>query len=271
MLFKTSSAKVVASIATTNSTDTTKLSSFEFKPSADDGYLYVAARAVSARVNSNYDAFSEETLRESYQTFISKPVYVNHDNTNPDRARGVIIDAKLHDEDPDDIWVEILMEMDEKTFPVLCSYIRSGELDTMSMGCYLDYSICSVCGNQASVASDYCEHINNKGVEYDGIIAYEDCIGVTFYEESWVYVPADDTAMTQAILQEDDNNNYNLDFDTTQFSQKQSQLTVPTIKERNSELCPICESTQFDGKNCSVCGHTEEIKAEASIYNAWWM
>lgn len=268
MLFKTSSAKIVASIAPQNSTNTTKLSSFEFQPSADDGYLYVAARAVSARVNSNFDAFSEETLRESYRTFISKPVYVNHDNTNPDRARGVIIDAKLHEEDPDDIWVEILMEMDEKTFPVLCSYIRSGELDTMSMGCFLDFSRCSVCGNEASVASDYCEHIINKGTSYGGILAYEDCIGVTFYEESWVYTPADDTAMTQAILQEDENN-YNPNFDTTQFSQKQSQSTVPVIKEYENTVCPICESAQYDGAICGVCGHDESTKE--AFYKAWWM
>lgn len=173
------------------------LSGFDFEPEKEEGYLYVTARALTSDIpNLNFDMFPHEEMKTAYKTFIGCPVYVEHANTDLDRARGVILDAQYHDENPDDRWTEILMEMDEKTFPKLCSLIRSGELDTMSMGCSVTQSQCSVCGNIAEDMSDFCEHIQNKGAMYNGEPSFEICGGIEFIEESWVYVPADPNAMT---------------------------------------------------------------------------
>ena len=110
------------------------LGSFEYDDRGD-GFLYVSVRACTADVpNLNFDMLPHEELKTAYRTFVGKPVYVNHSNTNLDRARGYIIDAVYHDEDPEDRWIEILMEMDEVTFPRLCALIRSGDIDTVSMG-----------------------------------------------------------------------------------------------------------------------------------------
>lgn len=181
-----------------------KLGSFEYAP-RDDGhkYMYVAVRACTADVpNLNNDMLPHEELKDAYRTFVGSCIFMNHDNADPAKSRGAIIDAAYHDEDPDDRWVEILMEMDEERCPKLCSLIRSGEIDTVSMGCSVESTTCSVCGNVAEYEFEYCEHIQQKGREFGGVLAYEICNGIEFFEESWVYNPADVTATVQAIEKE---------------------------------------------------------------------
>ena len=181
-----------------------RLGSFEYAP-RDDGhkYMYVAVRACTADVpNLNNDMLPHEELRDAYRTFVGSCIFMNHDNADPAKSRGAIIDAAYHDEDPDDRWVEILMEMDEERCPKLCSLIRSGEIDTVSMGCSVESTTCSVCGNVAEYEFEYCEHIRQKGREFGGVLAYEICNGIEFFEESWVYNPADVTATVQAIEKE---------------------------------------------------------------------
>ena len=178
------------------------LGSFDYEPRDDHKYLYVAVRACTADVpNLNYDMLPSSELKgkEAYKTFIGSYVYLNHDNTDPCKARGAIIDAKYHDEDPDDQWVEILEELDEEKCPKLCSLIRSGEIDTVSMGCEVTSTTCSICGNEAEYPFEYCDHIANKGQKFGGKLAYEICNGVDFFECSWVYNPADPTAYVQAL------------------------------------------------------------------------
>lgn len=138
MFYKTSSAKITAFDDGSRRTagKTRSLGSFEYEPR--DGFLYVSVRACSADVpNLNDDMLPHEELKTAYRTFEGCPVFVNHKANDPDRARGYIIGAEYHDEDPSDRWIEILMEMDEVTFPKLCGYIRSGEIDTVSMGCFV--------------------------------------------------------------------------------------------------------------------------------------
>lgn len=201
MTRRVSSAGSVTSFA--SSSGDVKVGSFDVSPRGD-GYLYVAARAVTAdKPNLNYDMFPADELRKSYRTFVGGCVYLNHDNTDPAKARGAIVDARLHDENPDDVWVEILMELDEERCPKLCALIRSGEIDTFSMGCTTEYSTCSVCGREASDESEFCEHMLHKGRRYDGVLAYEVCHGIEFFEESAVYSPADPTARTVAVLDGD--------------------------------------------------------------------
>lgn len=175
------------------------LGSFDYDDRGE-GFFYVAVRACTADVpNLNRDMLPHIELKTAYRTFLWKPVYVNHANTNLDRARGFIIDAVYHDEDPDDRWIEILMEMDEATFPKLCALIRSGEIDTVSMGLNCETTTCSICGNVAEDQTQFCNHIKQKGREFNGVMAYEICNKIAFFEESWVYDPADPTATVQAL------------------------------------------------------------------------
>ena len=177
-----------------------KLSSFDYEPRKDGKYLYAAVRACTADVpNLNYDMLPHSELKDCYRTFIGAYNYLNHDNQDPAKARGAVIDAKYHDEDPEDRWIECLIEMDEERCPKLCSLVRSGEIDTVSMGCNVESTTCSVCGNVAEYPFQYCEHVQQKGREFGGKLAYEVCNGIDFFELSWVYDPADPTAHTQCL------------------------------------------------------------------------
>ena len=197
-MFKTASASVAGFAASMDSRGRTasrvKVGSFEYEPAGPD-YLYVSLRALSAdRPNLNMDMFPSDELREAHKTFVGSCVFLEHDNRDPEKSRGAIIASKFHEENPDDKWVEILMELDERRCPKLCSMIRSGEINTFSMGCEVDYSECPICGKTAEQPWQFCEHMRNKGLEYDGKLAYEICHGIEFFEESVVYNPADPTA-----------------------------------------------------------------------------
>lgn len=204
MMIRNSSAKVLACSKADGDgrcASTRRLGSFEYEPRSDGHkYLYVAVRACTADVpNLNMDMLPHDELKTAYRTFVGSYVYLNHDNTDPAKARGAIIDAKYHDEDLEDRWIEILMEMDEERCPKLCSLIRSGEIDTVSMGCSIESSTCSICGNVMEYPFEMCEHIAMKGSKFNGKLAYEICNGIEFFEESWVYDPADPTAQVQAL------------------------------------------------------------------------
>lgn len=182
--------------------------SFDFVPK--EGMVYVRSRAISSRCNDNFDYFGPDDIAKSYQTFIGKPVFVNHVNSDHRRARGLIIDAALHrDINPDgspDTWAEVLMEIDALTYPKLGKALLSGAIDRTSMGTDVQISKCSICHNEATNPLEYCLHIPSKkgkriltldpvtGRREDKLV-YEICIGLNFFENSLlVEPPADPTA-----------------------------------------------------------------------------
>lgn len=174
------------------------------------GMLYVRSRMISSRCNDNFDEFPAEEIRVAYRSFVGKPVFVNHHNEDHRRARGVIIDAALHeDRNPDgspDTWVEGLMEVDAIRFPKLAKAVIAGHIDRTSMGVDVAFSICSACNNKATTPLEYCAHIpGQKGTPYtrlDGKTGRrvsspirEKCFGLRFFENSLlVEEPADPTA-----------------------------------------------------------------------------
>jgi hypothetical protein len=176
---------------------------FEYEPK--HGMIYARSRMISNRVNDNWDGFPAEEIEKGWRTFIGKPVFVNHHNEDHRRARGVIIDAVLHqhhlrDGSPD-VWVEGLKEIDALTYPKLAQRILRREIDKTSMGVDVDYSTCSACGNKATDTFSYCQHIpGQKGRKYfasgqKGRYVFERCYGLRFFEDSvLVEDPADPTA-----------------------------------------------------------------------------
>jgi hypothetical protein len=181
----------------------------EFDYSPRLGYIYVRSRMISSRVNDNFDGFPAEEIAKGYPTFVGKPAFVNHHNEDHRRARGVIIDAALHEDwRPDggpDTWVEGLHELDALTYPKLAQAILAGKVARTSMGVDVEHSLCSVCANKATTPLEYCQHIpGQKGRthyrvtasgERKGQLIYESCFGLRFFENSFlVEDPADPTA-----------------------------------------------------------------------------
>jgi rubrerythrin len=181
---------------------------FEYEPRP--GYLYVRSRMISSRCNDNHDEFPGTEIEQGWKSFIGKPVFVNHHNSNHRRARGVIVAASLHrDRNPDgspDIWVEGLMELDAVRFPLLAKAVLAKRVNRTSMGVDVEWSKCSACGNKATSPAEYCRHLpalkgkkirqrdQTTGKLREEIIR-EICHGLSFFENSLlVEDPADPTA-----------------------------------------------------------------------------
>jgi len=183
-----------------------KLEDFSnFKP--EKGFVYVASRAISSRVNANYDGWPVDQIKKSYKSFVGRPIYVEHNNSDPDRARGVILDAIYKESKLSsgilDASVYCLMEVDAQTFPKLASAIMEGKLKAVSMGADVEGTQCSACGKYASKPSEYCVHIPRlkgrtvtvykEGSRSESLV-FESCIKPNFFELSFVFDPADESA-----------------------------------------------------------------------------
>lgn len=187
----------------------------------DPEYVYVVVRALTAdRPNSNGDCFPHSELvridpllkRPVYASFIGKGVYVNHQGTDdPRQAKGIVLDARYVQSDSNDKYVELLLGIDKNKDPVFAQGVERGLINKYSMGASVQFTRCSVCGNEARKKEDFCEHIAKHKMRpvktKDGTkLAYELCYGVTYTEISAVTDPADETAQLLAKIARTDRN-----------------------------------------------------------------
>jgi hypothetical protein len=170
------------------------------------GYVYSQVRAISARVNQNYDAWPSKELKQAYHTFVGKPIFVNHTNEDWKTARGVVVAARYVERGADK-YIECVMETDAKRFPKLAREIVSGGMDSVSMGVEAGFTICSVCEKKATDVHDMCHHIRDHKGEYfkarktgKRTQAFEHCYKLAFFELSWVFDPADETAVASRVI-----------------------------------------------------------------------
>ena len=174
------------------------------------GYTYCVTRAISARINQNYDAWPSSELKKMVPTWIGKPCFVNHNNDDIERSRGKIIAAR-YIESSDDKYIETVMEVDAKTFPRLAKEIREGGLDSVSIGIEAGLTICSYCGNKATDEPEFCDHVryhkgeklpktNQKTGKTENVLVYESCYKLTGFELSFVFDPADETAVVSRVI-----------------------------------------------------------------------
>lgn len=273
----------------------------------DDGFLYCRIRAISSRVNKNHDGWPSVELaggqdlfdrfasqaktasfsaaaspeaKYGYSTFLGKPIFIDHNNTDPSRARGVIVDARLHVDDhktaseldpyyasPDideshlpPTWVELLLEVDAKSFPKLAQAIIEGSqdphkgIDGFSMGCDCERSVCNICKNSATSPEEYCQHIRMKGAHFNvndsktgkrtSRRSYENCYGVKFFEISAVFDPADETALLRELIHKEGASAF-----------PPSAIDTEEFPASGQMACPGCS-----GVGCGACGNTGAIQ-----------
>lgn len=198
--------------------------------------------------NENGDAFPRDELlrfdhrlgKAVYQTFIGKPHHINHRADNPKHSRGVVLDASYNDMSPalencpecdtrtasaegrdktgvncvkcghtvKDEFVELLLAVDTRKDPTFADGVRTGSLDSLSMGCEAGYTDCSICDNRARSVHQFCQHIKSgnkkkmfKAASGRERMSYEKCGEVVFTEISRVDQPADPTAKQREIFQ----------------------------------------------------------------------
>ena len=228
------------------------LASFTPEP----GMIYTRVRAISARVNRNFDGFESSELKRAYRSFEGRPVFVNHENADPTRTRGIVV-ASAYREDGDDRYIELLIEVDAQAFPKLAQEIADGNIDSVSMGCEVESTICSYCGNEADDLGEFCEHIlNHKGqtlsrLADNGIVedalVYEICRGVNFFEISFVFDPADETALAQNVIDS------RTAMRKRSYGERVAPQPVDTLTD--SGPCPQCGTEDYNGKQCRWCDY----------------
>lgn len=164
----------------------------------------------SKYINNNDDAWERKLLLACFRTFIGGENYVEHIQI-PEMSKGKIIDAAARDVG-DSIYVDLLIATNRRHQPLVAA-ITSKQLSTLSMGCQVEFTTCTKCGNVAYDETQLCNHIRyfkgndwidewgkkRKIAELCGHIA-EEPGSVKFIEASWVANPAFTGAVLRSIL-----------------------------------------------------------------------
>lgn len=153
---------------------------------------------------SEVSRFDPTTGRLVYQSFIGKPTHQDHQNKNPQLAKGVIFDAnmsKIHGTDR--YAIRILAGFDRTKDRQLADQILSGKRPGHSMGAMVSYTSCSYphCQATSTTGKIRCAHMDGgtgKGRIVNGHLIYERCYAVNYIESSSVDDAADFYA-TQAF------------------------------------------------------------------------
>ena len=164
-----------------------------------ENYCAVATRAVSAdRKNLNGDYFPADVLERAVSTYVDcQKVFVDHVTDIPEESagdidrtvsRGYVRDAVFKN---DTIYLLIYVN---KKFPQLCQSLLSGGINAVSMGCMSSVT-CGICG-----AIDDCQHIRNLQSGDMNHGEYEILDDVEFIEISFVFDPADPTALIYKVV-----------------------------------------------------------------------
>lgn len=178
---------------------------------------YHVSAATQKYINNNNDAWERKLLLAAFRTFTGGENYVEHIQI-PELSKGKIIDAAARDIG-ESIYVDILIATNRKHRPLIAA-INDGSLSTLSMGCQVQFTICTKCGNVAYDETQLCPHIKylkgndffdefgqkRKIAELCGHIN-EEPGSVKFIEASWVANPAFRGAVLRKILSPEDVSN----------------------------------------------------------------
>lgn len=191
----------------------------------DPKSAYLIKPEHSIFVNNNADCWERELLANTYKTFLGANNYIEHVQL-PEHSKGKVVDVALREVDLgvdasgkkcSTLYVDLLIATSWE-YPDICSKILSGEYSAVSMGCHIQYSQCSRCGNIAKDEADHCDHIKyyRKNTFYDDngverIVAEicghkDDPESVVFIDASWVRKPAFPGAVLRNIVSPTDEN-----------------------------------------------------------------
>lgn len=156
--------------------------------------------------NRNMDAFPfDEVSRFShilgcmvYESFRHKPTFLNHDNKDPSKAKGVNFDASLRKVGKNLYKIFVLSGFDRTKDAYLAENIQQGKRDKFSMGAYVDHTKCSVHNRQNGPPPTRCCNYK-KGAIVNGILRFDNCYGVNYIENSSVDDPADPFAWSPEV------------------------------------------------------------------------
>lgn len=154
--------------------------------------------------------------RQTYKAWAGQPVHYEHDNEVDERAYGVIVDTMLRRDKFGIYHVYGLLAIDTTKYPDIVEQVRTGELNTYSMGALVDNFRCSICDEPLTSGYEQpelngwgqCGHITHLddvnwkvfSVNGKNLIAHLIGEGISPIETSIVGVPAWSTALTDIVV-----------------------------------------------------------------------
>lgn len=163
----------------------------------DERYFYVLVIALGAGeywgANKNGDYFPEQELIKSYKTFEEGHAFIQHQNHDSSKAVGKVLKAFWNDRMKR---VELVVRVDRQKATDVLERLQRGETIDVSMGCKVEYDVCSICGNRAKTRAEYCEHLlfHMNEILPDGRQVYAINPNPVFFDISFVRRGADPTA-----------------------------------------------------------------------------
>jgi hypothetical protein len=131
-----------------------------FEPFVDhkghESLRWVSADGIKPYRNGNGDIFPEAELIKAHKHWIGKPLCRDHVSNTVDGVRGIIIDTYY---DPRYKRVHALFALDRKNYADLARKVEAGYATNVSMGTAVGRSICTTCGNVATIEAEYCNHV----------------------------------------------------------------------------------------------------------------
>src|SRR5665213_3638813 len=252
-------------------------------------FLYYRARAISAgdqgplskdgsrswNFNGNKDYFPRKELESSYETFVGRNIFLDHNSESSLYSIGKIIDAlPIDDKQTGEFYIELVGKIDRTLHPEICRKIETGELNSTSMGCSVDESMCSICGKVLhSDADDKCDHMGmNLGKEFpaevdlpeysikkgDMIPCFSINKGIVFNEDSIVGVPADPTAVIKTVL-----SNMKSQVSKKGSLSKKEQLDLSAQMDNLFNKLDDTTKIQLKADFCGICPPVEKESSMA--------
>lgn len=155
-------------------------------------------------VNKNSDYFDISELEEvnpakkiaRYQSFRTAGMYKNHESDKIENAIGLVFDSVMMYDPYEDMHVTTLFGIDKKKASAIGRDLEKyATRVAVSMGCSIEYSICTACGKEIHKEADTCECLRfSRGRRREGKKVAEFLKGVDFFELSIVSSPAAPTA-----------------------------------------------------------------------------
>jgi hypothetical protein len=252
-------------------------------------FLYYRARAISAgdqgplgkdgsrgfNFNGNMDYFPRKELEASYESFVGRNIFLDHNSESSLYSIGKIIDAvPVDDKETGEFYIELVGKIDRTLHPEICRKIETGELNSTSMGCSVDESICSVCGNVLhSDADEKCDHMGmNLGKQFaaemnfpeynikqgDMVPCFSINKGIVFNEDSIVGVPADPSAVIKTVL-----SNMKSRISKKASLTKEEQLDLAAQMEKLFAKLDDSTKIQLKADFCGICPPVEKESSMA--------
>lgn len=144
--------------------------------------------------------FNPDTGDQAYKSFKGKPTFLEHENKDYTKAHGVIVDTFMNRLKgyQGNIWKLLeLLAFDRNKYDT-AKRILSGDLNTYSMGAYVDKYSCSYCGKELG----QCTHVKKNRLDFyekDGVLVYKNLHGIDGFETSAVGTPAFPVAISDIL------------------------------------------------------------------------